>query len=145
VPEAYARRVCAGFAQLAARGISVLFSSGDHGVGLEGYCHSNGPAHERKFLPAFPATCPWVTSVGVTRGFSPETATYVPEMSSLNLVLLILCFRAYFASGGGFNEYFEAPSYQKSTVDKYVASLDGLHASRFNANGRAYPDVAAQG
>jgi hypothetical protein len=33
VPESYARRVCAGFAQLGARGVSVFFSSGDGGVG----------------------------------------------------------------------------------------------------------------
>jgi tripeptidyl-peptidase-1 len=33
VPRSYAKRVCAGFAQLGARGISMLFSTGDYGVG----------------------------------------------------------------------------------------------------------------
>jgi tripeptidyl-peptidase-1 len=33
VPQSYAKRVCSGFAQLGARGVSVLFSSGDYGVG----------------------------------------------------------------------------------------------------------------
>lgn len=82
VPEAYAKRVCAGFAQLGARGISVLFSSGDHGVGVDGYCFSNakGKTNQRVFLPVFPASCPWVTSVGATKGFSPEVATYVLEI-----------------------------------------------------------------
>jgi tripeptidyl-peptidase-1 len=37
VPYSYAVSVCNGFAQLGARGISVLFASGDSGVGPEGY------------------------------------------------------------------------------------------------------------
>lgn len=37
VPLSYATSVCNGFAQLGARGISVLFASGDGGVGDEGY------------------------------------------------------------------------------------------------------------
>ena len=63
VPESYARRVCSGFAQLGARGVSVLVSSGDNGVaGRDGTC--NG----KQFVPRFPATCPWITVVGGTRG-----------------------------------------------------------------------------
>ncbi|KAG6845432.1 hypothetical protein H0H87_009339 [Tephrocybe sp. NHM501043] len=33
VPESFARRACQGFAQLGARGVSLMFSSGDGGVG----------------------------------------------------------------------------------------------------------------
>jgi len=36
VPLSYATSVCNGFAQLGARGVSVLFASGDGGVGDEG-------------------------------------------------------------------------------------------------------------
>lgn len=43
IPPAYARKVCNGFGQLGARGISVIFSSGDFGVGATGACTSNGP------------------------------------------------------------------------------------------------------
>jgi tripeptidyl-peptidase-1 len=39
VPLSYATSVCNGFAQLGARGISLLFASGDSGVGAEGYVH----------------------------------------------------------------------------------------------------------
>jgi tripeptidyl-peptidase I len=74
VPESYARRVCHGFAQLGARGVSVLFSSGDAGVGSNGTCVSNDGTNSTRFLAAFPASCPWVTTVGGTANFEPETA-----------------------------------------------------------------------
>jgi tripeptidyl-peptidase-1 len=74
VPESYAKKACAGFAQLGARGISIIFSSGDFGVGLPHKCFSNTDPSKREFLPVFPGGCPWVTTVGGTKGFSPEVA-----------------------------------------------------------------------
>lgn len=74
VPESYAKRACAGYAQLGARGVSVFFSSGDAGVGPDHTCFSNDGEKTRMFLPSFPAGCPWVTTVGGTKGFSPEVA-----------------------------------------------------------------------
>lgn len=127
IPESYARRVCSGYAQLGARGVSVLFSSGDSGVGAVGYCKSNTPPHEKTFLAAFPAGCPWVTTVGGTEGFQPEVAV------------------TRFASGGGFSNYFKAPAYQKATVSAYVESLGDIYPGLYNKQGRGYPDVAAQG
>jgi len=53
-PRLRARFVCSLFAQLGARGVSVLFSSGDDGVG-EGDC-KDGSGNVR-FIPIFPATC----------------------------------------------------------------------------------------
>ncbi|EME47149.1 hypothetical protein DOTSEDRAFT_69191 [Dothistroma septosporum NZE10] len=126
VPESYAKRVCAGFATLGARGISVLFSSGDSGVGRNGKCFSNDGKNTTGFLPAFPAGCPWVTAVGGTKNFAPEVAV------------------SRFASGAGFSNYFQAPSYQKSTVDAYIKSLNGTYDGLYNKQGRGYPDVAAQ-
>lgn len=64
VPRAYAIRACRGFAQLGARGVSVIFSSGDWGVGddnpdLETHeCFTNDGEERRRFLPVFPASCP---------------------------------------------------------------------------------------
>lgn len=126
VPESYAKRVCSGFAQLGARGISLIVSSGDAGVGPDGDCFSNTDG-KHTFLPAFPTSCPWVTSVGATANFNPETAV------------------TRFGSGAGFSNYFGAPAYQKPTVDAYIASLNGLYNGLYNKSGRGYPDVAAQG
>ncbi|KAG9127880.1 hypothetical protein FRC07_007955 [Ceratobasidium sp. 392] len=89
VPIEYAKRVCGLFAQLGARGVTFLFSSGDGGVGdgkatNSTVCVSNDGKNSKKFLPAFPASCPYVTAVGGTH--------YVPEV-------------AVGFSGGGFSDY----------------------------------------
>lgn len=60
VPYSYAKRACDGFMALGARGITVVFSSGDSGVGPDGTCFSNKDNTTAMFLPAFPAACPWV-------------------------------------------------------------------------------------
>jgi tripeptidyl-peptidase-1 len=127
VPQSYAIRACAGFAQLGARGITYLVSSGDSGVGSDDTCFSNDGKNTSMFTPAFPTSCPWVTSVGATANFNPETAV------------------TRFASGAGFSNYFTAPEYQQKTVNKYIASLNGLYDGLYNKTGRAYPDLAAQG
>ena len=54
VPIDFATSVCNQFAQLGARGASIMFSSGDSGVGSD--CVSNDGTNTRKFLPAFPGT-----------------------------------------------------------------------------------------
>ncbi len=56
VPQEYATSVCKMFAQLGAMGVSVLFASGDSGVG-GGSCRSNDGIASKKFIPVFPASC----------------------------------------------------------------------------------------
>ncbi|KAJ6111462.1 Peptidase S8/S53 subtilisin/kexin/sedolisin [Penicillium sp. IBT 18751x] len=123
VPEKYARSVCNLYAQLGSRGVSILFSSGDSGVGAA--CMTNDGKNTTHFPPQFPAACPWVTSVGATTGNSPEKAVYF--------------------SSGGFSDLWDRPSYQDAAVSTYLQKLGTKQAGLFNANGRAFPDVAAQG
>ncbi|KAL1736033.1 peptidase S8/S53 domain-containing protein [Schizophyllum commune] len=135
IPEDYARRACAGLAQLAARGVTLTFSSGDNGVGdgnagSNHTCYSNDGQDTYKFLPAFPASCPFVTAVGGTtiKAGLPEVAV------------------SRFYSGSGFSDYFERPDYQSEVVQAYVDALgEDTYAGLFNRSGRAYPDVAALG
>ncbi|KAF8935202.1 hypothetical protein BGZ52_000910 [Haplosporangium bisporale] len=133
-PLKHAERLCNLFAQLGARGTSVIVSSGDLGVGdgnphiATQTCFSNDGKNKTVFLPAFPSSCPFVTSVGATASFNPEIAV------------------SRFYSGGGFSWYFPRPSYQATAVDAYLAQLPkGLYDGLYNPEGRAYPDVAAQG
>lgn len=132
VPASYAQTVCEGFAQLGLRGVSLLFSSGDNGVGANGTCISNDGKNTTTFLPSFPASCPYITAVGGTRNF-PEVVAYDTKNG--------------YVSGSGFSNYFAQPAYQKDSgvVDKYVKSLSGTNDGLYNKTGRAYPDVAAQG
>ncbi|KIJ55529.1 hypothetical protein M422DRAFT_24097 [Sphaerobolus stellatus SS14] len=113
-------RLCKAHMQLSARGVTVLFSSGDQGVAGS----VNGQTC-KSFLPSFPATCPFVTSVGGTAGINPEVAA--------NL------------SSGGFSNIFSRPSYQSSSVNSYLNAIGKTNSELFNSSGRGYPDISAQG
>lgn len=123
VPKAYAKKICRMFGQLAARGMSIIVASGDTGPGLS--CQSNDGTNTTKYLPDFPATCPYVTAVGGTEGKGPEKA--------MNY------------SSGGFSEYWTRPGWQDAAVTEYLGGIGDKHKKYYNSNGRAYPDVAAQG
>jgi tripeptidyl-peptidase-1 len=139
VPESYAKRVCKQFAQVGARGTTLFFSSGDRGLGGTNTCYSNDGKNTTMFLPAFPASCPYVTAVGATMNFEPEVAVYRAPRNQSGVL------RDLYAGGSGFSNYFARPSYQNSVVPKYVKSLNGTYDGLYNKGGRAYPDLAAQG
>lgn len=129
VPQAYANRVCNSFAQLGARGITLLVSSGDGGVGGEdnSACFSNDGTNSSTFLPAFPASCPFVTAVGATQQFEPEVAAYrTPGIGFDGRT------HGFYASGSGFSYYFDRPGYQEAAVGTYVENLDGLYDGLYN-------------
>ena len=107
-----------------------MCASGDNGVGSNGACISNDGKNTSTFLPAFPASCPFVTSVGGTKNFEPEVAAYNPGNG--------------FASSGGFSNYFKRPSYQNSVVPAYITSLGSQFGGLYNPAGRGYPDISAQ-
>ncbi|KAG0144533.1 hypothetical protein CROQUDRAFT_659859 [Cronartium quercuum f. sp. fusiforme G11] len=132
IPLSYAIKVCNAFGQLGARGVSVIFSSGDNGVGPSGHCTANDGTKASRFLPSFPASCPYVTAVGATQNFAPEVA--VSESGP-----------GGYTSGGGFTNYFERPSWQNADVNKYLSSIGNMSQGMYNQNGRAFPDVSAQG
>lgn len=123
VPKTYANTVCNLFAQISARGTTVLASSGDSGSG--GNCSVLDP-NKLLYSPEFPGGCPFVTAVGATRHVVPEVAVDF--------------------SGGGFSNYFSRPAYQDAAVNTYLTKYaDPAYTKYFNVSGRAYPDVSAQG
>jgi tripeptidyl-peptidase-1 len=133
VPRDYAIRVCNGFAQLGARGISILFGSGDGGAGDiasddASACISNDGKNTFKFIASFPPSCPFVTAVGATQGFEPETSASRPA-NSLGPDGKV---HGYYASGSGFSEYFPRPFYQNLVVPQYVKNMKGEHKGLFN-------------
>ncbi|KAI1630893.1 tripeptidyl-peptidase 1 precursor [Biscogniauxia mediterranea] len=140
VPKSYAVRVCNEFAQVGLRGTSLLFSSGDSGVGAYGTCVSNDGTNRTQFLAEFPPSCPYVTAVGATKNFDPEVVAYRPAFTGPDGVA-----HGNYTSGGGFSNYFARPAYQAEQARGYVESLDGLYDGLYNQGGRGYPDIAAQG
>lgn len=109
---------CDSFAELGSAGISILFASGDSGVG--GTCTIK---NKKAYQPDFPGGCPWATVVGGTTGTTSETA--------------------WNSGGGGFSNYFGRPSWQSTAVSSWLSSNRDGNTAYYNSSGRAYPDVAA--
>lgn len=118
ISRALANQLCNAYAQLGARGTSILFASGDGGVS------GSQSASCKNFVPTFPSGCPFMTSVGATTGTTETSATF---------------------SSGGFSNFFGRPSYQSSAVSTYLTALGSTNSGKFNTSGRAFPDVSAQG
>ena len=153
LPVSYQKRQCNEFMKLGLQGVSIVAFSGDFGVGgmpgddSANGCLGKGP-NGTIFSPAFPASCPYLTTVGAT--FLPPGAdvTKDQEIAVKNL-----------ASGGGFSNIYPQPVYQKSAVAgyfenhnppyPYYSTIDnktiGANGGIYNRIGRGYPDVAAVG
>jgi len=125
ISPAVATQYCNTIMQLGARGVSVIFSSGDGGVGGEdeGECTS--------FAPTFPSGCPFLTSVGATELTASPVNGSVETAASF--------------SSGGFSNIWARPSFQDSAVQTYLESIGTLNAGLFNASGRGFPDVSTLG
>ncbi|KAH9073431.1 subtilisin-like protein [Lactarius deliciosus] len=122
-PPEYAIALCNLFAQLGVRGASVIFPSGNNGVGNLEDCIDDDETGSVHFVPTFPASCPYVTSVGGTTG--------IPEV-------------AVSFSGGGFSNHFPRPEYQQVAVPTYLEGLGSQYDGMYNPAGRGIPDIAAQ-
>ncbi|CEJ82960.1 hypothetical protein VHEMI02997 [[Torrubiella] hemipterigena] len=115
----YMTRACNEFMKAGARGITVFGSSGDDGVG-------SGDCSSRPFEVLFPASCPYMTSVGGTQWSADSSSEAVWPYS-----------------GSGFSNVFAQPDWQAADVNAYIKnSVPSAYKGRYNASGRAYPDVA---
>lgn len=111
---------------LGLRGISVLESSGDTGVGSP--CKSNDGKNTTQFTPQFPGTCPYITAVGGTQAVTPEVA--------------------WVDGSGGFSNYFPTAWYQQKAVDTYLSKYISSATKKYykpytNFKGRGFPDISA--
>ncbi|KAH9040232.1 subtilisin-like protein [Lactarius hengduanensis] len=123
IPPEYTKKLCDLFSELGARGASVLVASGDDGVGEDEECVAKDGSGRVQFVPEFPSSCPYVTSVGGTTG-NPEVAAEF--------------------SGGGFSNYFPRPKYQDYDIPSFLEQLGSKHDGLYNPTGRGMPDLAAQ-
>jgi len=115
------------FQRIAARGISVIFASGDSGSGWDG----------EQLWPSWPSISPWVTSVGATcftnMSFTQEQTT------------------EQFGTGSGFSGLSAVPSYQAAAVQKFMQSQQGqlppdnVWKTYKGTFGRGTADVSALG
>ncbi|XP_052668080.1 tripeptidyl-peptidase 1 isoform X2 [Harpia harpyja] len=122
--RAYMERVNMEFMKAASRGLTILFASGDDGAGCR-----RVPGGNHTFRPSFPASSPYVTTVGGTSFKNPFLVT--AEVTD-------------YISGGGFSNIFPMPDYQAAAVGHFLRSASKLPpSSYYNSSGRAYPDLSA--
>jgi tripeptidyl-peptidase-1 len=108
LPASYQQRQCNEYMKLGLQGISILVASGDSGVaGPAGDGSANGCLNGGTvFSPDFPASCPYITTVGatlLTGNVKTDSETAVTR----------------FPSGGGFSNIYPIPSYQANAVASY--------------------------
>jgi tripeptidyl-peptidase-1 len=112
--------------KLAARGITIIFASGDDGCGCS-LCVM--------YEPSFPASAIHVTAVGAT--------TFIEGSSGPERAVTA------FGSGGGFSRYYERSNapWQQAAVSNYITNHGGDVPSQvhWKKDGRATPDVSALG
>ncbi|KAH8705213.1 putative protease S8 tripeptidyl peptidase I [Talaromyces proteolyticus] len=149
VPQYYYERQCNEFMKLGLRGVSIFFSSGDSGVASRNGCLGNSTI----FNPGWPASCPYITSVGATK--LPENRTVTdPEVAANDPAGHP--YSSAYATGGGFSNIFGIPDYQADAVANYFekhnppypyynGSKLGENGGLYNRSGRGYPDVSANG
>lgn len=125
VGPAYADRCNVEFQKAGARGITLLFASGDSGVGGDHSCGTECEAGRECFVPMWPAASPYVTSVGGTGGLGGEET-------------------AAALSSGGFSYRWPVPAWQRGAVEGFLAGKGLPDASLFSKSGRGFPDISAQ-
>lgn len=140
-PASYLIRQCNEYGKLGLLGTTILYSSGDRGVaGRNNICvFPNGTlsVDAPGFIPSFPGTCPFITSVGATQ-VNPGASVTEPESACAQVIF----------SGGGFSNVFSIPEYQKAAQAEFFSRHNPPYTSvQFNNSRavRAYPDVSANG
>lgn len=160
-PE-YLEHQCLEFLKLGLMGVTVVVGSGDDGTEsgfAPGTCidPATGASNSTTgtFSPAWPAACPWVTTVGgtqrPTQPFNITTSATAAKRAPGSTLINETAFDSMLgarrvSSGGGFSNVFLAPDYQRDAVADYTAS-EAEHLAKlrhvYNGRGRAFPDVAA--
>lgn len=127
---AYLTRQCNEYGKLGLLGTTVLYSSGDRGVaGRNNICmFPNGSRNTTApgFIPSFPGTCPFITSVYVRRlSFCLGLINIRSGATQVNRGAKVTdpesaCEQKIF-SGSGFSNVFAVPEYQKAAQAIFFA------------------------
>ena len=168
---AYGERCDQEFMQMGLRGLTIVFSSGDDGIGSNIIRDDQTLACQQSW-PSWPASSPYVTAVGATqmtdkylpicgKTYSVATQTFasLPVYDQLDVqctgtgeTVCTSIFGGVITSGGGFsavnNRSYAAP-WQEDAVNNYLRQANAAAypstPNYFNQYGRGYPDVATYG
>ena len=92
------------------------------------------------YFPTFPASSPYVLSVGATMG----QKHLVPSVGEAEIACQSQL-GGVITSGGGFSSYYPVPPWQINAQKQYFSSLTASPAPGYNAQGRGYPDISLLG
>ncbi|KAF4040590.1 Pro-kumamolisin [Phytophthora infestans] len=144
----YARTLDTLLIKMGLRGITVLIAGGDDGVtGLRPE-FEKVPVEEmcKKSGPQWPSSSPYITTVGATMLLTKAQQAAKSFFHTKEEVICSVENGGIITSGGGFSNIYAMPEYQRTSVERYLATRNIPNtAGFFNASGRAYPDVAALG
>lgn len=152
--EDYVARCNYEFMKLAARGVTMLVSSGDAGSPgrTEEGCQSST---NQTMNPVFPGSSKWVTSVGATylvegnQHFTYHTPACTEQMNCANGTeeREVTKLDLFWTSGAGWDRWEQTPSWQYREVLNYItkSGVKMPDQKYWNFRGRAYPDVSAIG
>ena len=143
----YINRVNIELVKLGLLGKTIVVSSGDSGP-TNSNCKKNRPLN-----PLFPASSPWVISVGSTliknniKNIENKYKTLFCEIFNCTKSKIeygVNYDYVGWTSGSGFSNFQKTPYWQKKVVNNYLKSGVGLPIN-FNKLGRAYPDISVVG
>ncbi|CAK7264273.1 hypothetical protein SEPCBS119000_000904 [Sporothrix epigloea] len=157
LPAYYVKRQCLEVMKLGLQGVTVVMSSGDAGVGSfpgDGFEGTGCGGDGQVFYPQGLSVCPYVLAVGSTvmQAAEPASPGKIPPYTERST--------EFFASGGGFSNYFPTPNWQVQAVRDYFEHTElnftGYHHMGnqsfsdagdgvYHIGGRGYPDVSAIG
>eukprot|EP01041_Mallomonas_annulata_P001303 gene1302-2516_t len=118
--------------KLGAMGVTIVVACGDDGA--PGF-RARNDASQCSYDPMFPASSPYVVSVGATMGVESGTTEVACEAN----------LGGHITTGGGFSTLAAAPSFQSNAVDGYFASKGSAAAGGYNRAGRGFPDISLAG
>jgi tripeptidyl-peptidase-1 len=148
--------------KLGIKGVTIVVAAGDDGA-IDSVVR--GRPEKCGYYPGFPATSPYVTTVGATQG--PEV-----DLEEMACQAGLAPGDSLITSGGGFSNVYSTPSWQQKVVQKYFDQVRGTpleplvntssqfmddnqyyytsptasaSIGMFNASGRGYPDVSLLG
>lgn len=130
-------RISNEWMKLGTRGVTVLFASGDDGVGCNDDCDG--------FEFPYPSS-PWITLVGSTQLDAVSRTNILSGYNFRQVGSNDYTETGSYFSSGGFSNDFGTPTWQKAAVDYYLQNCPNLPpSSYYNASGRALPDISAAG
>eukprot|EP00871_Galdieria_phlegrea_P004372 jgi/Galph1/4936/GphlegSOOS_G3556.1 len=146
LPKEFIEATNVEFLKLAIRGVTYVVSAGDWGA--SGRYESDGLGCYPYMAPIYPASSPYVTSVGASQPLlqiingKKQVTTQVCSADQGGII----------TGGGGHSWVQPIPYYQKEAVRRYQEQLYAINVDNlfppngsYNPQGRGYPDVSLFG